>query len=895
MPFYAQYSAGYITPAVPAVARVGGAPTDVVDLRQSQLSGGFTAQAGDRFALSGLYTATTPAGTAVQNYQVALRGDQAAPNAGKLLLNGTDVSSRTSFSPYEFSQLAFVAGPAGSKQDLLVVAQTGTLANNDTLTNPVDSPAVQITATVTGTRSINAAVALQTTPTGADAGFVTLAQAASVAVPTTATRPSLTAVGNFTAVAGDQLAVSGLYTATAPAGTAIQNYKVALRGDQASPNAGALSLNGIDVSSRQNFSPYEFSQLRFVAGPSGTKQELLVVAQTGTLNNDDTLKSPVDSPAVQITASVTGTRSINAAPALQTTPAGADAGFVAVAKEASAATAATRPSVTTAGNFTAAAGDKFALASLFGGPATAQNYKVALRGDQAPPNGGQLMLSGADVSSRQNFSPYEFSQLSFVAGPSGSSQDLLVVAQTGTLANNDTLTNPVDSPAIQITASVTGTRSINAAAALRTTPVGADAGFMALATQAAAATTATRPSLATIGNFTAAAGDQLALSSLYSAPATAGIQNYQVALRGDQASPNGGQLTLNGVDVSNRQNFSPYEFGQLSFVAGPSGSRQDLLVVAQTGTLNIDDTLKNPVDSPAVQITANITGTRSINAAAALRTATGTDTAFIALAAEATTLTGTSHASLTTVGNLTAAAGDRFALGGLYAGTAPAGGAIQNYKVSLRSDQAAPNAGTLLLYGADVSSRQTFSAYEFSQLAFVAGPSGSTQDLLVVAQTGTLNADDTLKNPVDSPAVQITTSVTGTRSLNAAKALQTTPTGSDAAFVALAQQANATAAARPGLTTVGTSADFQTAADLLATLLGAFQSTGPAATPALDASSLYSNAIGHTASTGAVPIGATLGAWAAETAALGGYQVAGDGSALQRFAVAAYQAGQRGT
>jgi len=742
VPFYAQYSAGYNASASPVASAAGATPVDVVDLRRSQLSGGFTAMAGDRFAMSSLYTGTAPAGGAIQNYRVALRSDQAAPNAGQLMLGSVEVSSRTSFSPYEFSRLSFVAGPAGSKQDLLVVAQTGTLANDDTLTNPVDSPAVQITATVTGTRSINTAMALQTTPTGGDAGFMALAQTASVAIPTTATRPSLTAVGNFTAVAGDQLAVGVLYAATAPAGTAIQNFKVALRGDQASPNAGTLSLNGVDVSSRQNFSPYEFGQLRFVAGPSGTSQDLLVVAQTGTLNNDDTLKNPVDSPAVQITASVTGIRSINAAAALQTTPVGADAGFVALEKEASTATTATRPSVTTAGDFTAVAGDKYALASLFAGPASAQNYKVALRGDQATPNGGQLVLNGVDVSGRQNFLPYEFSKLSFVAGPSGSAQDLLVVAQTGTLANNDTLTNPVDSPAMQITATVTGTRSINAAVALRTTPTGADAGFMALATAAAAPITATRPSLTTIGNFTATAGDKLLVSSLYAVPATAGVQNYQVALRGDQAAPNGGQLLLHGVDVSTRQNFSPYEFGQLSFVAGPSGSNQNLLAVAQTGTLNIDDTLKNPVDSPAVQIT---------------------------------------------------------------------------------------------------------------------------------------------------------TRVTGTRSLNAAKALQTTPTGSDAAFMALAREINATAAARPGLATLGRLDDPETAATLLANLRGAFQSTGPSVTPAIDVSSLYATAVGGTASTGGASSNPALAAWTAENTSLGGYQVAGDGAALQRFAVAAYRAGQRGT
>ena len=979
VPFYAQYSGGSVSSgssAPPTSANAAG-PIDVVDLRNAQQSGGFTASAGDKFALSSLYTSTAPAGSVVQNYKVALRSDQAAPYAGQLLLAGVDVSSRQSFSPYEFSQLSFVAGPLGSKQDLLVVAQTGTLANDDTLTNPVDSPAVQITASVTGTRSINAAAALQTTPTGADAAFVALAQEATTLNGTTTSttgatatssvtkRASLATVGNLTASAGDRFALASLYTATAPAGGLVQNYKVAFRGDQAPPYAGQLTLAGIDVSSRQSFSPYEFSQLSFVAGPLGSTQDLLVVAQTGTLANDDTLTNPVDSPAVQITASVTGTRSINAAAALQTTPTGADVLFLGLAQEAAALNGITtstsgatttssvtpRASVTTAGNFSAAAGDKFALSSLYAAtpPAggTIQYYLVAFRGDQAPPGAGQLTLAGVDVSERASFSAYEFSQLSFTAGPLGSRQDLLVVAQTGTLTNDDTLTNPVDSVAVQITASVTGTRSINAAAALQTTPTGADAGFLALAQEATTlsgtttsttgATTTTsviaRASLATVGNLTASAGDKFALASLYTATAPAGgiVQNYKVAFRGDQAPPYAGQLTLAGVDVSARQSFSPYEFNQLSFVAGPLGSKQDLLVVAQTGTLANDDTLTNPVDSPAVQITASVTGTRSINAAAALLTTpTGADAGFLALAQEATTLSGTTtsttgvttttsvtaRASVATVGNLTASAGDKFALASLYTATAPAGGLVQNYKVAFRGDQAPPYSGQLTLAGVDVSSRQSFSPYEFSQLSFVAGPLGSKQDLLVVAQTGTLANDDTLTNPVDSPAVQITASVTGTRSINAAAALLTTPTGADAGFVALAQEATtlngtttsttgatttSSVTARASLSAVGTPDAPQTAVELLANLLGAFQSTSSSdlaassatATSVFDVLSLYPGAVGGSGSARVLAEPAALATWNSQLADPGGYQVAGSLLALQRFAVAAYQSGQK--
>ncbi|MEA2742807.1 MAG: hypothetical protein QOG25_1178, partial [Acetobacteraceae bacterium] len=78
----------------------------------------------------------------------------------------------------------------------------------------------------------------------------------------------------------------------------------------------------------------EFAQLTYTAGEDGTQQSLVVVAQTGTRLANGSLSQVTDSQAIQISASVTGARSINAMNALITAPSGADANVAAVVKEA---------------------------------------------------------------------------------------------------------------------------------------------------------------------------------------------------------------------------------------------------------------------------------------------------------------------------------------------------------------------------------------------------------------------------------------------------------------------------------------------------------------------------------------------------------------------------------
>jgi hypothetical protein len=630
-----------------------------------QTDGNLTAQGGDSYRMSGLFQASASTGQTIAGYRVAL-GD----GGGKLMLGTQDVTGQTDFTADQFRQLTYVAGTGGS-QSLTVIAQTGTRQPNlpdgslGALSREIDSPAVQITANVTGTRSINAMNALSTqlAVTDPDANIVSIAQQAGIFTGWSgAALPTLQTDGNFSVQGGDSYRMSGLFQASASTGQTIAGYRVAL-GD----GGGKLMLGTPDVTGQTDFTADQFRQLTYVAGTGGS-QSLTVIAQTGTRQPNlpdgtlGALSGEIDSPAVQITANVTGTRSINAMNALSTQLAATDpdANIVSIAQQAGIFTGwsgAAQPTLRTDGNFTVQAGDSYRMSGLFQASAstgqTIAGYRVAL-GD----GGGKLMLGTKDVTGQTDFTADQFRQLTYVAG-TGGSQSLTVIAQTGTRQPNlpdgslGVLSREIDSPAVQIAASVTGTRSINAMNALSTqlAATDPDANIVSIAQQSGIFTGwsgATRPTLRTDGNFTAQANDSYRMSALFGASASAGqtIAGYRVAL-GDGGGA-GGKLMLGSTDVTGQTDFTADQFRQLTYVAGTGGS-QSLTVIAQTGTRqpNLPDgslgALSREIDSPAVQITANVTGARSINAMNALSTqlaATDPDANIVSIAQQAGIFTG---------------------------------------------------------------------------------------------------------------------------------------------------------------------------------------------------------------------------------------------------------------
>jgi hypothetical protein len=834
------------TAASPTATQAGSPTTDVVSISNSFDAGTFTAVAGDTFSLSALVQGQVGKPGAVAGYRIGLGG-----GSGHLLLNGSDVTDRISFTADEFAHLTYRTGTDGSQQSLVIVAQTGIRQRDGSLTQEVDSPAVQITADVTGSRSINAMNALRTAPTGTDANIVGIVQQAGIFSGFGGSaRPTLQTDGNFSAVAGDVYRMSALFAAAGPTGQTIAGYRVAL-GD----GGGNLLLRGVDVSDRTSFSADEFAHLTYTAGADGSQQSLLVIAQTGKRLSDGTLSREVDSTAVQITADVTGSRSINAMNALRTQPTGADADIAGIVQQSGIFIGfggSARPTVQTDGNFTATAGDVYRMSGLFKASVptgqTIAGYRVAL-GD----GGGKLQLGGVDVSDRTSFSADEFARLTYTAGADGSEQSLLVIAQTGTRGRDGSLSQEIDSAAVQIGADVTGNRSINSMNALSTVPSGADARIVGVVKQAGifnGLAGSTPPTLQTDGNFTAVAGDALRLSNLFKASAPAGkaIAGYQVAL-GD----GDGKLSLNGSDVSDRTSFTADEFAHLTYTMGADGSQQSLVVVAQTGTRRSDGSLSQEVDSAPVQIAAAASGSRSINAMAALRTTpTGKDADIVGIVQQAgifSGLAGSTRPTMLTDGNFTAAPGDVLRLGALFKARAPTGKTIAGYRVALGD-----GGGQLLLNGSGVAGRTSFTADEFAHLTYTTGADGSQQSLTVIAQTGTRGRDGTLSQEVDSVALQITVDVTGARSINALNALRTTVDGADADIADIVQQAGIFSGlpgtARPALQTVVT-AEPSMSPTALATATGAYNTAGLAqASAAIDLSPFYSAAIGSSVSPG---------------------------------------------
>ncbi|HEY8610768.1 MAG TPA: hypothetical protein VIL69_05680, partial [Roseomonas sp.] len=240
--FYTTYPSGYAPATASGTMAAGNSgKADIVDIRVPLPAGAFTARAGDSYSVRELFGSPS-----AELMRVALRGE----GGGRLLLRGEDVTGQTDFGPLDFNELQFVAGTDGSAQEIVAVARKGTKDESGVWRNIGDSEPVQITARVTGIRSLDAAAALRTEPGmgAADADFIAVAQDAAVfAVFGSRTAPILSAAGNITLKAGDSVALHDLFSTSGKAGTAL--YRVALRGDEGSPG-GVLLLNGEEVTHR---------------------------------------------------------------------------------------------------------------------------------------------------------------------------------------------------------------------------------------------------------------------------------------------------------------------------------------------------------------------------------------------------------------------------------------------------------------------------------------------------------------------------------------------------------------------------------------------------------------------------------------------------------------------
>ncbi len=896
-------------------------------------AGSFTTAAGDLYDLSSLFKGLTGSNETITAYQVALQGQTG--DGSQLLLNGVPVTTQTSFTPAEFAQLQFSAGSLNSSQTIVVSAQATGYNADGSVAGYVDSTPVALTANVTGDRSINALGSLVTAPTGSDFNYVLIPQQSGVYTGYGTNKPpTISTVGNFTSAAGDTFSVDSLFKATAPSGTSIASYEVAVEGTGGAAG-GTLYLNGTAVTTQTSFTAAEFSQLQYVAGSSGSSN-IEIVAQTQPTDVNGNPLGVIDSPAVSITNTVTGDRSLNAASALITAPTGGDASYISIAQQAAIFTGfgTNKPAtVTSVGNFTSDAGDSFTVGDLFAAKAPANstiaNYEVAVRGDSGA-TAGTLLLNGVPTT-QTIFTAAQLGQLQFVAGASGST-DIELVAQTNVLDSSGNVVGQVDSAPISITNTVTGVRSINAAAALTTFPTGNDASTIEAAQTAAifsAFSTYARPTINTVGNFTSNGSSTFSLSNLFSASSKSSnpVTGYEVTVDSPQgAAPAGGQLLLNGVDVTNQTSFTAAQFGQLQFVSGTSGSSA-ITVLAESSIIDSSGNTLGTVDSQAVQITNTISGATSANAAAALISAPGpAETAAVILEQEASIYGGYgtyTRPSLTSVGNFNSETGDSYTVADLITASSASGNPITNYEIQVTGN------ATLQLNGVDVTTQGNFTAAQLASLQFVtSGTPGDTANLVIVAQADPTNSSGTPLGLIDSPAISLTATNTGTRSTNALTALTTLPSASESNFITTIQQAQIFsgfgAIKRPTLETTVNTIDPSVSAASLATAIGAFESSGDALIPVTTTTTSSSSATGTTSTsgsgstvvseaapysinslfTGSIGQSASLGTFSANevnlylalfglgSTAVGGQQESGGNLSDQRFALTAYQKAQ---
>src|SRR5260221_373537 len=169
---------------------------DTIHLSPIQQGGEFTTGVGDSYHLADLFKIQEAAsGAAITSVDIGLRG------AGTLTLDGVDVTTQLSFSRDQFNRVIFNAGTSIGDSTDIVVAASPTRGS---------SPALEISAEVTGTRSINAAPALYQQD-----GFTFVAQRASLlAGYDPKSDPGLNSVGNFTSQAGDGYRLADLFKIT---------------------------------------------------------------------------------------------------------------------------------------------------------------------------------------------------------------------------------------------------------------------------------------------------------------------------------------------------------------------------------------------------------------------------------------------------------------------------------------------------------------------------------------------------------------------------------------------------------------------------------------------------------------------------------------------------------
>ncbi len=561
--------------------------------------------AGQSFSASSLFTVTDADNDALTYF---LDDASTAPGSGHFVVNGQAKPNGTVFAlnAAQLAQTTFVAGTSGASDDLLVMAYDGQAYSGNTSFNELH-----------------------------------------VNVPATNHPPVVNIPNaNVASTAGQSFSTSSLFTVTDADNDALTYF---LDDASTAPGSGHFVVNGQAKPNGTVFAlnAAQLAQTTFVAGTSGASDDLLVMAYDGQAYSGNTSFNELH---VNVPAT-------NHPPVVNI------------------------PSA----NVTAAAGQTFAASSLFS-VSDADNDTLTYFLDDAStaPGSGHFVVNGQAEPNGTVFAlnAAQLAQTTFVAGTSGASDNLLVMAYDGhdysgnTSFNHFSVNVPVNHPPV-----------VNIPSA----------------------------------NVTAAAGQTFAASSLFS---VSDVDNDTLTYFLDDAStaPGSGHFVFNGQAEPNGTVFAlnAAQLAQTTFVAGTSGASDNLLVMAYDGHDYSGNTSFNhfsvnvPVNHPPV---VNIPNT-----------------------------------------NVTAAAGQTFAASSLFSVSD-----VDNDTLTYFLDDAstAPGSGHFVFNGQAEPNGTVFAlnAAQLAQTTFVAGTSGASDNLLVMAYDGHDYSGNTSFNhfsvnvPVNHPPV----------------------------------------------------------------------------------------------------------------------------------------------
>jgi RTX calcium-binding nonapeptide repeat (4 copies) len=635
-------------------------------------SASVTASAGQTFSMANLFTATDADGDAIKYY---FQDGGLAANSGHFVVNGSVIANGTAFSltAAQLAQTTFVAGAAGTSDDLYVQLSDGTDVSSlgfIHLSVPNHAPVLTISPNVTANAGQTLSMASLFTATDADgdaikyyfhdnglaansghfvvnglviadgtdfsltaaqlaqASFVAGAQGTSddlyvqlsdgkadsslsvvhVSVPTNRA-PVLTITSpNVTGITGEAFFMSELFTATDPDGDAIKYY---FHDGGTAANSGHFFVNGAMIADGADFSltAAQAQQAFFIAGARGTSDDLYVQLSDG--------KAVSSLGIVHVSVP-------DHAPVL------------------------TIPST----NVSAGTGQTSAMSDRFNASdPDGDAIKYYFHDNGLAANSGHFVVNGAVIADGTDFSltAAQLAQTTFVAGASGTSDDLYVQLSDG--------------------AAVSSLGVIHVSVPANHAPV--------LAIPSA--------------NVTAAGSQTFSMSDLFSATDADG-DSLRFYFHDNSLTANSGHFVVNGSVVADGTDFSitSAQLAQTNFVAGATGTSDDLYVQLSDG--------KDVSSLGVVHVSA-------IN-----------------------------HAPvLTPVADYTVGPGQAFLMATLFSATDADGDSLRYY---FHDAGLAPNSGHFIVNGTVVPDGTDFSVTTLAGTTFVAGAAGTSDDLYAQLSDG---------------------------------------------------------------------------------------------------------------------------------------------------------------